>query len=248
MEAKLRPSPKINNVRQHHKRVSQCTACGGPLAQSRVTIKNSEHHPKISANNNLYYHSNNLYGVNKVDRRDINDNSMNTKSQRIENDGGFQLPIKITTSKHVKGNNVCVKYVNTPLPKTERFRISSKCIKRKLWSFTYNIVPKKYKYLFEKNNKASKFDRCRPMIVSLECKCGGKEKMHITKKLQAYTLLDKNIIFPQCNCESSHESKLYNKIVKKEENFCTHGCVASLDDNSSNQQNKNSFCFLFLSR
>ena len=243
MEAQLRPSSKINNVRQHHKRVSQCTACGDPLAQSRVTIKNSEHYPKISANNNLYYHSSNLHGINKADRRDINENSKNTKPQRIDNDGGFQLPIKITTSKHVKGNNVCVKYVSTPLPKTERFHISSKCIKRKLWSFTYNIVPKKYKYLFEKNNKAAKFDRCRPMIVSLDCKCDGKEKMHITNKLQAHTLFDKNILFPQCNCESSHK-----KIVKKEDNFCTHGCIASLDDNSSNQQNKNSFCFLFLSR
>lgn len=243
MEAQLRPSSKINNVRQHHKRVSQCTACGDPLAQSRVTIKNSEHYPKISANNNLYYHSSNLHGINKADRRDINENSKNTKPQRIDNDGGFQLPIKITTSKHVKGNNVCVKYVSTPLPKTERFHISSKCIKRKLWSFTYNIVPKKYKYLFEKKNKAAKFDRCRPMIVSLDCKCDGKEKMHITNKLQAHTLFDKNILFPQCNCESSHD-----KIVKKEDNFCTHGCIASLDDNSSNQQNKNSFCFLFLSR
>ena len=248
METQLRPNSKINNVRQHHKRVSQCTACGGPLAQSRVTINNSEHYPEISANNNVYYQSNNLNGVDKANKKVITDNPKNANPQRINNDGGFQPPIKITTSKHVKVNNVCVKYVNTPLPKTERFHISSKCIKRKLWSFTYNIVPKKYKYLFEKKNKASKFDRCRPMIVSLDCKCGGKEKMHITKKLQAHTLLDKNIIFPQCNCEISHESKLYNKIVKKEENFCTHGCVASLDDSCSNQQNKNSFCFLFLSR
>ena len=54
MEAQLRPSSKINNVRQHHKRVSQCTACGGPLAQSRVTINNSGHYPEISANNNVY--------------------------------------------------------------------------------------------------------------------------------------------------------------------------------------------------
>ena len=75
MEAQLHPSSKINNVRQHHKRVSQCTACGGPLAQSRVTIKNSDHHPEISVNNNVYYQSNNLYGANKANKRDINDNS-----------------------------------------------------------------------------------------------------------------------------------------------------------------------------
>ena len=174
----------------------------------------------------------------------VSNDSKYLKQQEIKNSGDIQPPIKITTTNHVKQNNVCVKYVNTPLPKTEHFHISPKCVKRKLWSFTYNILPQKFKHIFAKKDEVSKFDRCRPMIVSLECKCDGKEKMHITKKLQAHTLLDKNIIFPQCNCETVIKNNPDNKLTKEEENLCTNGCASSLAKASYSHQNKKSFCFL----
>ena len=239
---------KVNNLRQHHKRVSQCTACGGPLAQSRVTFNNSDRQNYTSSNNNVYYYSNDLTSNTLTSQKCVNNDSKYLKPQEIKNSKDIQPPIKITTTNHVKQNNVCVKFVNTPLPKTEHFYISPKCVKRKLWSFTYNILPQKFKQIFAKKNEASKFDRCRPMIVSLECKCDGKEKMHITKKLQAHTLLDKNIILPKCNCESSLKSNLDNKLTKRRENLCTSGC-AELSDNASNSHpNKNSFCFMLLTR
>ena len=86
------------------------------------------------------------------------------------------------------------------------------------------------------------------MIVSLECKCDGKEKMHITKKLQAHTLLDKNIILPKCNCESSLKSNLDNKSTKKGEHLCTNGCAELFDNAINSHPNKNSFCFMLITR
>ena len=239
---------KVNNLRQHHKRVSQCTACGGPLAQSRITFKTSDRHNGTSTNNNVYYYSKNLTNNTLTSQNCVSNDSKYLKQQEIKNSGDIQPPIKITTTNHVKQNNVCVKYVNTPLPKTEHFHISPKCVKRKLWSFTYNILPQKFKHIFAKKDEASKFDRCRPMIVSLECKCDGKEKMHITKKLEAHTLLDKNIILPKCNCESSIKSNLDNKSTKKGEHLCTNGCAELFDNAINSHPNKNSFCFMLITR
>ena len=63
-------SSKINNVRRHHKRVSQCTACGGPLAQSRITFNNRERNHDSDIANNAHYYSNNL-NINKETNRHI---------------------------------------------------------------------------------------------------------------------------------------------------------------------------------
>ena len=241
-------SSKINNIRRHHKRVSQCTACGGPLAQSRVTFTNSASNHDNIINNNVPYYSNDLHRNTSTNKTCNNNESDFVQTKRVGGCRDIQTPIKITTTNLVKHNNICVKYVNTPLPKQEHFHISPKCVKRKLWSFTYTILPQKYKHIISKKNKVSKFDRCRPMIVSLECKCGGKEKMHITKKSQQHTLFDKNFIFPQCTCDSSFEGNLGNKLNKKGENLCSNGCAASLENDSYTPQDKNSICSWFLSR
>ena len=229
---------------------NSCTVCGGSLVKNRVTFKPTIQNSKHLLNNNAVYYSNNRKITEKSSKHSTCDLNylQKRKIESIED-----VPINlITATGHVKHNNICVKYVTTTLPAKQKFRINKKCInsiKQKIISFTYSLLPQKYKQRISKKGKAPKFDGCRPLIVSLECKCSRQEKMHITNSLQSHALFDNNVLFPRCICEKVFDRNQDHQLKKNShgENLCSNGCIASSIANNSDQ-NKNSIHFLLRSR
>ena len=226
-----------------------CTVCGDTLVKNRVTFKHTTQNRKPLINNNAVYYSNNQQITAKSSKHSNCGKLLQTKKLDIIEEVPINL---ITTTGHVKHNNICVKYVTTTLPAKQKFRINKKCItsiKQKFILFTYSLLPQKYKEGISKKGKAPKFDGCRPLIVSLECKCSRQEKMHITNNLQSHALFDNNVLFPRCICEKVFDCNQDDQLKKNShgENLCSNGCIASSIANNSDQ-NKNSIRFLLRSR
>ena len=236
---------KIKQIRNKPRLTSNCTVCEDSLINNRATFEHSERSRTDPVKTNDVCYSNNQK-IRLKSRENTNHNSNNIPKRLNKNKENASSSL-ITTNCHVNDNNICVKYITTTLP-NDKFSINTKghSLNSKLASFCNLFVPQKYKHVVSKQNQVSKFDGCRPMMISLECKCSLR-KFHI-EELLSNTVFDDNTLLPRCNCE--REDCNQDDILKKNsqgENLCSNGCKES-KNSSSTDQNKKSIFLLLLSR
>ena len=223
---------QIKNGKPHQGIKTRCTACRDYMIKNQTTFDEPMTNFKTPLNNKTFHYLNNCRTI-FAQKPDEMYHLPYTPTRPDKCVGNVQTN-RITTTEHVKHNKICVKYVATTLPPKEKFRISTKCIslQHKLFSLGYFFQPQN---LISKKNKASKFDGCRPLLVSLECKCGSQYS---------------NSFNTRCICKKDIDCNPDDKLKKNShrENLCSNGSKELKKSSGNKDQNKNSLCSLLPSR
>ena len=246
---KSNPLPQSHNLK-----TSNCWVCGESLIEKTRAITTVEK-SQVGKQDNFIIHDDLIYYLNNrrtisMEKKGKNVLFYGLETKQVESREDMLTSV-ISNRNYFKDNKICTKYVNEilPFPQKNGFQIRKACssMKRKVSLFIFPILQQNLKNkIISNEHNISKFDGCRPLIVSLECKCGKGEKI---MQSQSPIVLDNNNLTASCICEKvvycDQDDKL--KENSQDENLCTNGCNKSREYKRIDQ-NKNSICFLLLSR